>query len=63
MTGGASAAPVRAIEFSSLGTVAIVDLPPSAPARDEVLLRTEFLGICVRICMFCTAVTHGCGRR
>lgn len=38
---------VRAIEFPALGTVAVTTMPfPAAPVSGEVLLRTEYLGIC-----------------
>jgi 2-desacetyl-2-hydroxyethyl bacteriochlorophyllide A dehydrogenase len=38
---------MRAIEFPALGTVAVTTMPfPAAPMPGEVLLRTEYLGIC-----------------
>lgn len=38
---------VKAIEFPALGTVAITTHPfPAAPGPEEVLLRTDYLGIC-----------------
>jgi len=38
---------IRGIEFPALGQVRVVDLPPlPALGADEVLLRTDYLGIC-----------------